>query len=107
MSNRLPRPPKSYRSPRKAPPLPADVERLVSVAIIRDGETHHGGRSHWELRHHLGDADPSYSRPGDQEGFWTSKDRFVDRQEAILVALGARQISRPQQRELLSSDVRW
>lgn len=33
-------------------------ERLVACALIRDGETHHGFRSHSDLRASLGDADP-------------------------------------------------
>ena len=43
---------------------------------------------------------------GDVPGFWTSFDRFVTRDEAKLIGEVSGQCS-PQQRELLSSDVRW
>lgn len=77
-------------------------EKLVAVAIIRDGKTHHGFKSHRELRQWLGDTDPAITQKGDREGFWTSTKRFVSRHEAKEV-LGGRwtQVARP----LLSSDV--
>jgi hypothetical protein len=53
-------------------PVTRNVERLVSVAIIRDGQTHHGFKSHAELRASLNDADPYKRNSGDTEGFWTS-----------------------------------
>lgn len=76
--------------------------KLVEVAIIRNGETHHGFRAHWELRAALGDDDFHMPLAGDKEGFWTSDGRFVDRHEAKQI-LGGQwlTISRP----LLSSDV--
>jgi hypothetical protein len=89
-------------------PSPHDlkIERLVAVAFIRDGETHHGFRSHYELRSSLGDAHPADPKRGDVPGFWTSFERFVTRDEAKLIGEVSGQC-RPQQRELLSSDVKW
>ena len=89
-------------------PSPHDlkVERLVAVAFIRDGETHHGFRSHYELRSSLGDAQPAHPKRGDVPGFWTSFGRFVTRDDAKVIGEEAGQC-RPQQRELLSSDVNW
>lgn len=83
------------------------AERLVSCAIQRGGELHHGGKSHYELRSSLGDENPSTSVPGDREGFYTSAGRFVDRVEARYLGEWAGQCS-PSSRELLSSDVnKW
>jgi hypothetical protein len=83
-------------------------ERLISCALIRDGVTHDRGfKEHWKLRAALGDADPSQKQPDDIYGFITSTGRFVTRREAMPIALAAGQISRPQQRELLSSDLDW
>ena len=97
---------KSARPPAKIPKQ--DAERLTGVAIIREGETHkmlQGG--HWQLRNRLGDDDPNRRQPGDQEGFWTSKDRFVDRDEAQDIAVESGQIRGKMGRDLLSSDIRW
>jgi hypothetical protein len=88
--------------------IQSKCERLASCAIIRDGITHHGRRSHAEIRRGLGDAD-AYDqkyRPNDTEGFMTSIGRFVTRQEAKIVGEAAGQC-RPTVRELLSSDITW
>lgn len=81
-------------------------ERLVAVALIRDGETHHGHREHWALRAALGDTDPHQKKRTDEYGFWTSDERFVDRAEAMEVGSAAGQCSM-MGRELLSCDVNW
>lgn len=85
-------------------------ERLASVAIQRDGKTHDGLRSHYELRRALGDANPVPSNLNDVEGFMTSKGRFVDRDEAREVGVAAGQLHeswRTSKRKLLSSDIDW
>lgn len=84
------------------------AERLVAVALIRNGETHHGFKSHSELRASLGDEDPYTANTSDQCGFWTSDDRFVSRQVAVIIGVGAGQLPPDWlnvRRELLSSDV--
>lgn len=94
-------------APKPSPDDPK-IERLVSVAFVRDGETHHGFKAHWELRASLGDANPQKALPGDEAGFWTSFGRFVTRDEAVPIAVEAGQISASWLRggrELLSSDV--
>lgn len=85
-------------------------ERLVSVAIQRDGKTHDGLRSHYELRVALGDVNPVSSNLNDVEGFMTSKGRFVDRDEARDIGVAAGQLHeswRKAGRKLLSSDINW
>lgn len=82
-------------------------ERLVSVAIIRNGKVHHGHQSHWQLRAELGDAEPYQSTAGDDEGFYTSTGRFVSRFEAADIASECGQLDRPMGRKLLSSDLNW
>ncbi|QDM32120.1 hypothetical protein FNL55_12810 [Tardiphaga sp. vice352] len=83
------------------------TERLVSVAVRRDGEIHSRGfKSHWDLRAALGDAEPWNKNRSDEEGFLTSEGRFVGRWEAAAVAFEAGQSSGCG-RELLSSDINW
>lgn len=87
-----------------------ESERLMSAAIIRDGKTESGSRSHYELRMRLDPADAHRSRLTDVEGFMTSTGRFVDREEAKQVAMAAGQISlmwKTATRSLLSSDIDW
>jgi len=104
--------PKGYKkSPfesKQSNPTSKNVERLVACAIIRDGVTHsYGFRSHAEIRRRLGDSDPYKSQRSDREGFITSTDRFVSRQEAKMIGVESGQCS-DMSRELLSSDVnRW
>lgn len=83
-------------------------ERLTACYIRRDGETYsYGFRSHYDIRKRLGDADPLASKPGDEEGFITSEDRFVSRDEANRIGATAGQCVR-MERKFLSSDVdRW
>ncbi len=86
-----------------------NAERLHLAAIKRDGEIHTGNgtaRAHWEIRHALGDENPSQKNFDDIEGFLTSTGRFVTRFEAQAVGEEAGQC-RPQGRELLSSDINW
>jgi hypothetical protein len=94
------------RKPRTTPKATTNAERLVSAAIVRDGQTKHGLRSHYELRASLGDDDPKVSRPGDIEGFLTDQGRFVDRWAARDVAVIAGQ-AMAASRPLLSSDINW
>ncbi len=83
------------------------MERIASVAIIRDGVTESRGfHAHWELRAALGDDMPSQRRPGDDEGFLTDAGRFVSRWEAAAIAFKAGQTGYAD-RELLSSEVDW
>lgn len=104
--------PKGYKKPpfssTQSPAPTQKVERLVACAIIRDGVTHsYGFRSHAEIRRRLGDSDPYKSQRSDREGFITSNDRFVSRQEAKVIGVESGQCS-DMSRELLSSDVnRW
>jgi hypothetical protein len=88
-----------------------EPERLTYVGLIRDGITYGGGfDSHYSLRASLGDPSPNVSRLYDEEGFFTSHGRFVDRETARGIALAAGQIGeqwREAGRRLLSSDVDW
>jgi hypothetical protein len=94
-----------------AKPKPVDpaAERLVSVAIMRGGQLHKGFKAHWELRASIDptNREPTAHVPGDVEGFYTSKDRFVTRREAQFVAVAAGQLSGLMGRDLLSSDLDW
>jgi hypothetical protein len=93
-----------------AKPRPFNAERLVSAAIIRNDNCEGGFRSHAEIRRALGDENPYDSKPGDQEGFLTSKARFVSRRAAVSVGLASGQLPRMWEgcgRELLSSDIDW
>lgn len=82
-------------------------ERLIECAIMPpDGSVRHGFRSHAQLRGSLGWSNPSQSMRGTRDGFWTSNDRFVSRDEAKIIGEEAGQ-TQPQGRELLSSDIRW
>lgn len=92
----------------------AVVEKLVDVAIIRGDQTHHNGsRSHSQLRAAINPPDVSplcAGMEGDENGFWTSNGRFVDRDEAKTIALKSKQIGpmwEKTTRMLLSSDIDW
>lgn len=81
-------------------------EKLVSCAILHgDGQISKGFKSHYELRSSLGYEDPMVFKRGDIPGFWTSDQRFVERNEAMNIAYHAGQIKQRQEREFLSSDV--
>lgn len=87
-------------------------EYLKSTAILRDGKVYDGFKSHWALRASLDPNKTDYTRgnDGDVEGFVTTKDRFVTRQEAIAVAVASGQIDpawKNAKRPLLSSDIDW
>jgi hypothetical protein len=92
----------------KTPTSNNKQERLVACGIIRDGVTHsYGFKSHGDIRRKLGDEDWSKSVPGDNEGFITSEDRFVSRDEANRIGSIAGQCVR-MERKFLSSDVdKW
>jgi hypothetical protein len=83
-------------------------ERLVSCGIIRNNVMHsYGLKSHGEIRQRLGDKEWSKSSSGDDEGFVTSKGRFVSRDEANRIGAVAGQCARLE-RKFLSSDVyKW
>lgn len=83
-----------------------DVERLICCALVRDGVTHKGFRSHSDLRGQLGDEDPYKEKRDDDYGFWTSNERFVNRWEAATVAYAAGQARTPDVK-LLSSEIEW
>ena len=90
---------------------PENKERLKAAAIIRNGEVIAlGFRSHYQIRQALGDDNPQARNLNDEEGFMTSHGRFVDRDEAVKVALACGQVGRvwgKYPRELLSSDIDW
>lgn len=81
----------------------SSVETLVACALIdENGEVKHGFKSHAELRGW------ERANPAHTYGFWTSKDRFVSRSEAVIVGVESGQLSRDWltvRRELLSADV--
>ena len=86
------------------------TERLISAAIERNGQIWKGHKSHWELRDARGDLDASRRQMDDNEGFWTSNDRFVTRDEARKIGLASGQLPPMWARggrELLSSDINW
>lgn len=90
-------------------PAPKPAEKLLAVAIKRDGKVIDGGHgSHWRIRFNLDSSvSPDESVPGDIEGFIVAPSgRFVDRVEAYQIALAAGQCP-TMTRTLLSSDVRW
>lgn len=89
---------------------PKGCERLVCAAIVRDGKTYGGERSHAQIRAAMGDEDPYVSRSGDQEGFLTTTQRFVTRREAAVVGVISGQLTehwKVPKRPLLSSDISW
>lgn len=87
---------------------PRAEEHLVEVAImLAGGEVVHGFRAHYELRHSLGWVNPTETRPGTRDGFWTNTGRFLTRVEAKQLALSNGQLAYNMHREMLSSDVRW
>jgi hypothetical protein len=94
-------------------PDPMGIERLKSVAILRSEEVlERGFKSHYQLRLAIDpdDPDPRMPKLGDIDGFVTTTDRFVDRDEAKEVAIAAGQIHpswKSATRKLLSSDVNW
>lgn len=83
------------------------TERLTGCSIRRDGVVHTGFRSHANLRDSLGDKNAYVSNPNDDEGFATDLREFVDRDEAMLVALESGQLSSAMSRRMLSSDLNW
>ena len=84
-------------------------EKLVAVAIIRDGVTESRGfKSHWQVRAALGDENPQIHHDGDEEGFLTSTGRFVNRGQARDVGIASGQLSpmwKNATRPVLSSDI--
>ena len=81
-------------------------EKLLSCAILHgDGQISKGFKSNYELRSSLGYENASCFKRGDIPGFWTSDQRFVERNEAMNIAYHAGQIRQIQEREFLSSDV--
>lgn len=83
------------------------TERLTGCAIRRNGAVHVGFRSHANLRSSLGDKNPYVSNLNDDEGFATDLREFIDREEAMLVALDSGQLSSAMSRKMLSSDLNW
>lgn len=83
-------------------------ERLVSCAIKRNDVVHsYGFKSHADIRRKLGDDDYYASKAEDEEGFLTSNERFVSREEANKIGFLAGQCQ-SMSRKFLSSDVdRW
>lgn len=88
----------------------AKSDRLVSVAIQRDGKVHSGLRSHYELRRSMNDINPASSNPYDIEGFMTAKGSFVTREQAVPIGVAAGQLHPSwagSHRRLLSSNIDW
>lgn len=83
------------------------IERLYACSIRRNGAVHVGFRSHADLRRSLGDANPYVSNLNDEEGFASTEREFIERDEAMLVALECGQISSAMSRRMLSSDLTW
>lgn len=92
---------------------PQRPERLITVAIKRNGKIHDRGfRSHYQLRIAMNpdDAFPNETKSGDVDGFMTCCGRFVDRDDALKIAIEAGQVHaswKTATRKLLSSDVLW
>lgn len=83
------------------------TERLRACAIMRHGVMlERGFKTHWELRAAYGDEDPYKPLVGDLSGFITTLGRFVERYEAVDIAVEAGQ-AEPMGRPLLSSDINW
>jgi len=98
-----------YKRNRQAekPKTPINGEKLVGCAIIREGVTTHGAfHTHAEVRRHLGDEACYTSVYGDEEGYWTSKERFVNRIEAAEIARRSGQTTWTGPK-LLSCEVNW
>lgn len=88
-------------------PIDPKIERLTSAAIIRNGKHCIGFKTHYQIRESLGDKRCIESQDGDMEGFWTTKDRFVTRDEAREIAEISGQAVGLGTRTLLSSDINW
>lgn len=85
-----------------------NVERLTSCAILlADGTVLKGHRSHYMLRSNAGWDNPSQHARGTQDGFWTSEERFVSREDGLRIAKRSGQVPERFDRELLSSDILW
>lgn len=88
-------------------------ERLISVAILRNGQVlDRGLKSHSKLRMALDPDiwDASSTVLGDVDGFLTNTGRFVDREDAKAVAAASGQIPeswKDLDRPLLSTDLGW
>ena len=90
------------------------MERIVGVALMRNGAMLMGNgkyTSHAELRHAINPSlFCSESVKGDIEGFVTSRDRFVNRDEAKSVGVASgqlRPIWKNSNMKLLSSSIDW
>jgi hypothetical protein len=98
---------KQKRQQRRLKEAQSKMERLIGVAIIRDGIMYDMRRgSHSQIRAKLGDEDIYTSNPADTEGFVTDKQRFVTRGQAQQLGIANGQC-RTSSRMLLSSDIDW
>lgn len=96
--------PQPHRGPSKQP----KVERLVACCLVRGKQmVSRALKSHADIRRFMGDPDPYTEKPGDVPGYFTSSGRFVTREEALPVAIGAGQVPEGFNRTLLSSDIDW
>jgi hypothetical protein len=88
-----------------------EVERLVSSAIKHaNGAITHGAKTHTEVREKAGYEHVNFSKYNDIEGFWTSRERFVNRNEAKKIGIASGQVAawRAGDNSLLqSSAIRW
>lgn len=100
-----------FKKGRKAPLTRrsvANLERLVSCAIrLENGQCLRGTRDHYTLRSNAGWDDPTKTKPGTTDGFWTSNNRFVTRHEGRILARACGQVPERYDRELLSCDIEW
>jgi len=83
-------------------------ERIIRVAILHLGKCHVGG--HNERHHHVIHRHCTIEHPAtiEGQGFWTNKQRWVDRKEGLRVANAANQIKHKHDPQgLLFSEDLW
>lgn len=88
------------------------VEKLVASAIkftIRGSACVNvmTGLRHPNIFSTMANLGIEYDKPSHVEGFWTNQDRFVDRVEAVDIAIAARQIPASFEKPYLTSEDIW
>ena len=66
-------------------------ERITDAAIMRNDGILSLDKSHADI---IKKSPMGSCKTGSEQGFWTSKQRFVDRKEALKIAIEARQIDK-------------